>query len=123
MADLLLRLPSMLEAHYKNADSVAYVWVLEMDSKPAFALGCVYNSNLLKKQSLFRTLRNRVGTSQEAARCVTSLPMLLCHGQVDDVMIIEVMAGENSKDGEGVEEEEEEEEEGGDVAEVANTCP
>lgn len=34
---------------------------------------------------------------------------------------MEVMAGENSEDGEGAGEEEEEE--GGGVAELANTCP
>ncbi|GKC25890.1 alpha/beta hydrolase fold protein [Tanacetum coccineum] len=41
-----------------------------------------------------RNLRNRVGASQEAARRAASLPMLLCHGQVDDV--VEYKLGEKS---------------------------
>ncbi|KAM0024470.1 putative lysophospholipase [Helianthus debilis subsp. tardiflorus] len=41
-----------------------------------------------------RTLRNRVGASQEAARRASSLPVLLCHGQVDDV--VEYKIGEKS---------------------------
>ncbi|PWA62334.1 Phospholipase/carboxylesterase/thioesterase [Artemisia annua] len=41
-----------------------------------------------------RNLRNRVGASQEAARRAASLPMLLCHGQVDDV--VEHKLGEKS---------------------------
>nr|XP_043612951.1 acyl-protein thioesterase 2-like [Erigeron canadensis] len=41
-----------------------------------------------------RNLRNRVGASQEAARRAISLPILHCHGQVDDV--VEYKLGENS---------------------------
>ncbi|KVH90288.1 Phospholipase/carboxylesterase/thioesterase [Cynara cardunculus var. scolymus] len=41
-----------------------------------------------------RNLRNRVGASQEAARRTASLPTLLCHGQVDDV--VDCKIGEKS---------------------------
>ncbi|XP_076961107.1 uncharacterized protein LOC143637653 [Bidens hawaiensis] len=41
-----------------------------------------------------RNLRNRVGISQEAARRASSLHVLLCHGQVDDV--VEYKLGEKS---------------------------
>nr|GEZ63757.1 acyl-protein thioesterase 2-like [Tanacetum cinerariifolium] len=41
-----------------------------------------------------RNLRNRVGASDEAARRAALLPMLLCHGQVDDVT--EYKLGEKS---------------------------
>ncbi|XP_076881378.1 uncharacterized protein LOC143529480 [Bidens hawaiensis] len=39
-------------------------------------------------------LRNRVGVSQEAARRAASLPVLVCHGRVDDV--VEYKLGEKS---------------------------
>ncbi|KAI7754985.1 hypothetical protein M8C21_016349 [Ambrosia artemisiifolia] len=41
-----------------------------------------------------RFLRNRVAASQEAARRAASLPVLLCHGRVDDV--VEYKLGEKS---------------------------
>ncbi|XP_023735264.1 uncharacterized protein LOC111883137 [Lactuca sativa] len=41
-----------------------------------------------------RNLRNRVGLSQEALRRASSLPILLCHGKVDDV--VEYKLGEKS---------------------------
>ncbi|KAD4384522.1 hypothetical protein R6Q59_011354 [Mikania micrantha] len=41
-----------------------------------------------------RFLKNRVGASQEAARRAASLPVLLCHGRVDDV--VEYKLGEKS---------------------------
>ncbi|KAK9079477.1 hypothetical protein SSX86_001149 [Deinandra increscens subsp. villosa] len=41
-----------------------------------------------------RSLRNRVGASQEAARRAASLPILVCHGRVDDV--VEYKIGEKS---------------------------
>ncbi|XP_076915011.1 uncharacterized protein LOC143574223 [Bidens hawaiensis] len=41
-----------------------------------------------------RFLRNRVGVSQEAARRAASLPVLVCHGRVDDV--VEYKLGEKS---------------------------
>ncbi|MFS8005369.1 putative lysophospholipase [Helianthus anomalus] len=41
-----------------------------------------------------RFLRNRIGASQEATRRAASLPVLLCHGRVDDV--VEYKLGEKS---------------------------
>ncbi|KAI3792039.1 hypothetical protein L2E82_05908 [Cichorium intybus] len=41
-----------------------------------------------------RNLRNRVGASQEAARRASSLPILLCHGKVDDM--VDYKLGEKS---------------------------